>query len=77
VKSPVKRWLFPGSVCSFSLSWPPSVFWLLVKLTNWPDCRTLNEGPDAGTCVGAVAGSGAPPAGLGTGPMHGLAVDSV
>ena len=74
---PVRRWLLPGSVCSLSLSWPPSVFWLLVKLTNCPDWRTLNDGPAAATCVGAVAGSGIPPAGLGTGPMHGLAADSV
>ena len=75
--SPVRRWPPFGSVLSFRRSWPPSVFWLFVKFTNCPDCRTLKEGPEAGTCVGAVGGNGMPPAGLGTGPMHGLAAAMV
>ena len=70
---PVRRCEFPGSVLASRRSCPPSVFWLLVKLTNCPDWRMLNDGPVAVTCVGAVGGSGMPPAGLGTGPMHGLA----
>ena len=55
---PVRRWRFPGSALALSRSWPPSVFWLLVKFTNCPDWSTLNDGPVAGTCVGAVDGRG-------------------
>ena len=55
---PVRRCAFPGSALSLSRSWPPSVFWLLVKLTNCPDCSTLNDGPVAETCVGARGASG-------------------
>ena len=72
---PVRRCEFAGSVLALRRSCPPSVFWLLVKLTNCPDWSTLNDGPAAGTCVGAVGGSGMPPAGLGTGPTHGLAAE--
>ena len=62
-----------GSVFSASRSFPPSVPWLFVKLTNCPDWRTLNDGPGAAACAGAVAGSGVPPTGLGVGPIHGAA----
>ena len=74
---PVRRCALPGSVCSLSRSFPPSVPWLFVKLTNCPDWSTLNDGPVAAACAGAVAGSGVPPTGLGTGPMQGLAVLAV
>lgn len=67
----------PGSAFSFSRSFPPSVPWLFVKLTNCPDWSTLNDGPVAVACAGAVAGRGVPPTGLGTGPMQGLGVLAV
>src|SRR3984885_73621 len=70
---PVRRCALPGRVVSLSRSFPPSVPWLFVKFTNWPDWSTLNDGPAAAACAGAVDGSGTPPAALGTGPMHGLA----
>ena len=67
---PVSLWPPLTSVFSLSRSLPPSVPWLFVKFTNCPDCSTLKVGPGAGTCVGAVGGSGAPPTGLGAGPMQ-------
>ena len=70
---PVIWCALPGRVLSLRRSFPPSVPWLFVKLTNCPDWSTLNDGPAAAACAGAVAGSGIPPAGLGTGPMHGAA----
>ena len=74
---PVRRCALPGSAFSFSRSFPPSVPWLFVKLTNCPDWSTLNDGPVAAACAGAVAGRGVPPTGLGTGPMQGLGVLAV
>src|SRR4051794_17630711 len=52
-------------------SLPPSVPWMLLRLTNCPDCLTSNDGPPGAGCVGAVLGycTGVGGAGL---PRHAL-----
>src|SRR5436305_362495 len=62
----------PASVPGWRRSFPLSVRWRLLTLTNWPDCWMSNWGPEATGWTGAVAGSGAEAGAVGVGPMHGF-----